>query len=60
MERVYDFVDLPRFTHDFENISFDATEFDARLGTPNLHKVQRAVRAVEPQTLLPPRPMASL
>ncbi|WP_158932907.1 sulfotransferase [Acidisphaera sp. S103] len=54
MERVYDFVGLPRFTHNFENISFDATEFDARLGTPGLHKVQRAVRAVERQTLLPP------
>jgi sulfotransferase len=54
MECVYDFVGLPRFTHDFENISFDATEFDARLGTPGLHKVQRAVRAVERQTLLPP------
>jgi len=29
--------------HDFENIEFDAEEFDRRLGTPGLHKVGRRV-----------------
>jgi sulfotransferase len=54
MNCVYDFVGMPRFKHDFENVSFDATEFDARLGTPGLHKVQPIVHAVERRTLLPP------
>lgn len=54
MRCVYDFVGLPHFAHDFENVSFDATEFDARLGTPGLHTVHRVVRTEERQTLLPP------
>jgi sulfotransferase len=42
------------FAHDFANITFDASEFDARLGTPGLHTVRRTARAVERQTILPP------
>jgi sulfotransferase len=54
MQAVYDFVGLPCFTHDFENVSFDATEFDARLGTPGLHSVRAPVSPVERETILPP------
>jgi sulfotransferase len=35
-------------------VSFDAAEFDARLGTPGLHTVHRTVRSDERLTLLPP------
>ena len=52
--RVYQFTGLPYYAHDFENITFDATEFDARLGTPGLHAVRRATRPAERQTILPP------
>ncbi len=51
---VYEFTGLPPFQHDFESVSFDVSEFDARLGTPGLHEVQRQVHASERQTILPP------
>ena len=54
MQAVYDFVGLPAFRHDFDNVSFDATEFDARLGTPGLHAVRRKVAPEERETILPP------
>jgi sulfotransferase len=54
MRAVYDFTGIPPFAHDFENITFDATAFDARLGTPGLHRVRRVARAVERETILPP------
>ena len=54
MEAVYAFTGLPPFEHDFEAISFDATEFDARLGTPGLHHVRPQARREERETILPP------
>lgn len=54
MEAIYDFAGLRHFGHDFEHVAFDATAFDARLGTPGLHTVRREVRAVERETILPP------
>jgi sulfotransferase len=54
MQAVYEFTGLPPFAHDFENITFNAAEFDARLGTPGLHDIRPAARAVERQTILPP------
>jgi sulfotransferase len=45
---VYDFIGESPFVHDFENIEFDAAEFDRRLGTPGLHSVgRRVVRAAD-------------
>jgi sulfotransferase len=54
MQVVYEFTGLPPIEHDFEQIALDATEFDARLGTPGLHAVRPMVRPVERQTILPP------
>jgi sulfotransferase len=54
MQAVYDFIGLPPFRHDFRNVSFDATEFDARLGTPGLHAVRSTVTPEERETILPP------
>ena len=54
MAEVYAFTGLLPFQHDFETVEFDASEFDARLGTPGLHHVRRQVRAVPRQTILPP------
>ena len=51
---VYAFIGEPPFAHDFENIQFEASEFDARLGAPGLHEVGRSVRPVTRQTVLPP------
>jgi sulfotransferase len=56
---IYEFLDLPAFAHDFEDVVFDADEFDRRLGTPGLHRVGRRVAAVERETILPPGLFAS-
>jgi sulfotransferase len=54
MRAVYEFLGLPAYAHDFENIVFDATEFDARLGTPGLHRIRPRAEYQERQTILPP------
>jgi sulfotransferase len=51
---IYDFIGEEPFQHDFENVEFDAAEFDRRLGTPGLHTVGRRVAREERQILLPP------
>lgn len=54
MAAIYDFIGEPLFQHDFDNVIFDADAFDARAGTPGLHKVHRKVAASERATILPP------
>ena len=54
LDAIYDFTELPGFRHDFENVTFEAGEFDIRLGTPGLHSVARAVRFLERESVLPP------
>jgi sulfotransferase len=50
---IYDFIGEPPYPHDFNNIEFDASEFDRRLGTPGLHTVGRSVTRTERRTVLP-------
>lgn len=54
MEAVYDFIGEPAFDHDFDHVDYAEEEFDARLGTPGLHRVGAKVRYVERETILPP------
>jgi len=54
MHAIYEFLDEPVFSHDFDHIDYDVTEFDERAGTPGLHTVGKAVDAQPRQTLLPP------
>lgn len=54
MAAVYDFIGEKPFAHDFDNIEFDASEFDRRLGTPGLHTVGRRVTNEARKTILPP------
>ncbi|MPZ38781.1 MAG: sulfotransferase [Rhizobiales bacterium] len=54
MAAVYDFIGAPPFAHDFDHVDYAEDEFDARLGTPGLHRVAAKVQHVERQTLLPP------
>jgi sulfotransferase len=51
---VYDFIGEPAYTHDFDNISYQADEFDLRAGTPGLHTVRKQIRARERNSVLPP------
>lgn len=51
---IYQFIGEEPFIHDFENVTYDAPEFDATLGLHGLHKVREKV-GVEPRpTILPP------
>jgi sulfotransferase len=54
MAAVYDFIGAPPFDHDFDHVAYAEEEFDARLGTPGLHRVGAKVRHVERETILPP------
>jgi len=51
---IYDFIDEPDFAHDFDNLRFDAEEFDRKAGTPGLHSIRARVGAQERQSVLPP------
>ena len=57
---VYDFLGLEPFAHDFENVEYEADEFDRKLGAPGLHRVSRQVRPNERSTVLPPDLFARL
>lgn len=51
---VYEFIREPYFEHDFEHVSLDNEEFDARSGTPGLHRIRPKVEVFARKTLLPP------
>ena len=52
--RLYELLDLPPFTHDFDNVSYEeGGEFDLRLGVPGLHTLAQKVRYIERKTILP-------
>lgn len=54
MQQLYRFIGEDYYQHDFDNVEYDASEFDIALGTPNLHTVRRKVEWVERKTVLPP------
>lgn len=51
---IYDFIGEAPFAHDFENVKYDAEEFDVLLGTPGLHRVRGKVEPQRRTTVLPP------
>lgn len=54
MKLLYKFLDQPAFEHDFEQVSYDAPEFDEALGLHGLHKVRARVSLERRPTILPP------
>jgi sulfotransferase len=54
ISRLYDALGEPKFSHDFNNIAYDASEYDTDLGAPGLHRV--ATRITPPPRLpsIPP------
>ncbi len=54
LDYIYQFIGEPPFDHDFDNVEYQADEFDLALGTPGLHTVRRKVEWVERETVLPP------
>ena len=53
LRHLYAFLDEPPFEHDFENVEYEADDFDLALGTPGLHRVRRRVEWVDRQSVLP-------
>ncbi|HEV7776871.1 MAG TPA: sulfotransferase [Luteibacter sp.] len=51
---VYGFIGEAAYQHDFENISYQADEFDSRAGTPGLHVVRKKIAVRERMSVLPP------
>ena len=51
---IYQFLGEQPFAHDFENIEYDAPEFDEALGVSGLHKVRPKVELQARRTILPP------
>lgn len=54
MKELYEFLGLSAFKHDFDNVAYEAPEFDLPLGTPGLHTVKPKVEWAERSTILPP------
>jgi hypothetical protein len=57
MTAVYDFIGEKHFSHDFNNVEFDAEEYDARLGTPGLHRVGESADAPDYPAARPVPPL---
>lgn len=51
---VYQFIGEPEFAHDYQNLHYDAPEFDAPLGVHGLHKVRSQVSFESRTSVLPP------
>jgi sulfotransferase len=51
---LYNALGEPLFPHDFDNVEYEADEFDLALGAPGLHTIRRKVDWIERQTVLPP------
>jgi len=54
MRALYDAIEEDNFEHDFENVEYEAPEFDRTLGLPGFHTVHRKVQARSRPTCLPP------
>ena len=51
---LYDMLGEPQFPHDFDNVEYQADDFDLALGARGLHTVRRKVEWTERRTVLPP------
>jgi len=54
MALLYQMLGEEPFTHDFNDVEYQADQFDAPIGAPGLHTVRRRVEWTERQTVLPP------
>ena len=55
LRAIYDFIGEPWFEHDFDNVEYDADDFDLALGAPGLHTIRRKVEFIARETVLPPQ-----
>jgi sulfotransferase len=50
---IYDFLGEPQFEHDFDNVEYDAEDFDLQLGVPGLHRVKSQVKFTPRRAVIP-------
>lgn len=53
LNRIYDFIDEPKFPHDEKRVEYKTPEYDALVGTPGLHHVREQVADVDKPNILP-------
>ncbi|MCK9637586.1 MAG: sulfotransferase [Methylobacter tundripaludum] len=51
---LYQFIGEPLFDHDFENVEYDAPQFDFQIGVEGLHRVRPKVEFQSRRTIIPP------
>lgn len=54
MDRVYTFLNLPKFNHDFNNVESSFDEYDSEIGIKGLHNTRKKVQLIKRETVLPP------
>lgn len=54
LDAVYQHLGQAAYPHDFNNVAYEADEFDQRAGTPGLHAVRPQIAAAARATILPP------
>lgn len=54
IELIYRFLGEPLFAHDFNDVSYEASEFDQKLGVKGLHTVKKKVEFKTRRSILPP------
>jgi sulfotransferase len=50
---IYDFLGEPHFEHDFDNVEYDAEDFDLQMGVPGLHRVKAQVKFTPRRAVIP-------
>lgn len=54
LRSLYSELSEPYFQHDFENVFLDASQYDAEIGIPGLHRVKPEVAYIRREPCLPP------
>ena len=54
IRRIYELLNEPPFDHDFNNVAYEAPEYDTNLGMPGLHTVHPVVAPRERLPCIPP------
>jgi len=54
MRGVYEFLEKPYYSHDFENVEYSNENFDKSINLKGLHTVKRKVEYKPPRCILPP------
>jgi sulfotransferase len=54
MRKVYEFLNRPYYSHDFENVEYSNENFDKACNLKDLHTVKRKVEYNPPRCILPP------